>query len=35
MKNNGPFAALAKAQFLAAGPMLPQIEEPAESDADG
>jgi ATP-binding cassette subfamily B protein len=35
MKNNGPFAALAKAQFLAAGPTRPQIEEPAESDADG
>ena len=35
MNNNGPFAALAKAQFLAAGPMRPQIEEPAESDTDG
>jgi glucan exporter ATP-binding protein len=35
MKNNGPFAALAKAQFLSAGPMRPQIEESAESDADG
>jgi ATP-binding cassette, subfamily B, beta-glucan exporter len=35
MKNNGPFAVLAKAQFLAAGPMRPQIEEPAELDADG
>jgi ATP-binding cassette, subfamily B, beta-glucan exporter len=35
MNNNGPFAALAKAQFLSAGPMRPQIEESAESDADG
>jgi ABC-type multidrug transport system fused ATPase/permease subunit len=35
MKNNGTFAALAKAQFLAAGPMRPQIEELSESDADG
>ena len=35
MKNNGTFAALAKAQFLAAGPMRPQIEEMSESEADG
>ena len=35
MNNNGPFATLAKAQFLAAGPMRPQIEESAETDADG
>jgi ATP-binding cassette subfamily B protein len=34
MKNDGPFAALAKAQFMAAGAMSPQIEEPAETDAE-
>ena len=34
MKNNGPFAALAKAQFLATGPMRPQIVETEELEAE-
>jgi len=34
MKNNGPFAALAKAQYLVTGPMRPQIEETEESGAE-